>query len=575
MFLNQLNTIRDSMVRDLLRPQKILIAGNGVQNPEHLLSASEIQNGFFSTDVTVLTNQDGKNPTLLLDFGKEIHGGIKFITAACSSADGKRIRVTFGESVGEAMRDNFNGNGFSDHSVHQAAVKLPQSGDFEFGNTGFRFVRIELTDADSLIEIISIYGVFVHRDIEFKGKFECSDSLINDIYDTAAHTCFLNMQTYLWDGIKRDRVVWAGDMHPHIMALRTVFGNDPIVRESLKHVAGKYPPSAFPNGMVTYGMWWVMSLYDWYQYSGDKKLLDELADYLKSLLLSFANLINPDGSDSLGSVRRGYFFDWPTFEKPEAAAGVRALLSRALTAGAELCKILNENNLEEVCREKAKALNLYTASHINKNTYTDKNSWEKSKQAAAMMFLAGQLDKKRVANVLAYKNGYGLSVYMGYYILTAAAQSSGINIAAAMMKEYFGGMISAGATSFWEDFDVDWLKPGATIERVLQPGEYDIHGDNGAHCYESHRHSLCHAWGSGVAAFIAENILGVQILKPGCNEIRIAPQLGDLEWARGVYPTPHGNVNIEHIKENGKISTKITAPDEIEIKCENIKRRYR
>ena len=33
----------------------------------------------------------------------------------------------------------------------------------------------------------------------------------NDIYETAAHTGHLNMQKYLWDGVKRDRLSWAGD----------------------------------------------------------------------------------------------------------------------------------------------------------------------------------------------------------------------------------------------------------------------------------------------------------------------------------------------------------------------------
>ena len=32
------------------------------------------------------------------------------------------------------------------------------------------------------------------------------------------------MQDYLWDGIKRDRLVWIGDMHPETMTIGAVFG---------------------------------------------------------------------------------------------------------------------------------------------------------------------------------------------------------------------------------------------------------------------------------------------------------------------------------------------------------------
>ncbi|NLK39548.1 MAG: hypothetical protein GX303_04780 [Clostridiales bacterium] len=60
-------------------------------------------------------------------------------------------------------------------------------------------------------------------------SFECSDGCLNDIYNTAAYTCHLNMQTMLWDGIKRDRLVWVGDTHPEILAIRILFGNNELV----------------------------------------------------------------------------------------------------------------------------------------------------------------------------------------------------------------------------------------------------------------------------------------------------------------------------------------------------------
>ena len=58
------------------------------------------------------------------------------------------------------------------------------------------------------------------------------------------------------------------------------------------------------------------------------------------------------------------------------------------------------------------------------------------------------------------------------------------------------------------------------------------------------RHSLCHAWASGPAPFLAKYVLGVRILEPGCRKIAIRPNLGDLEWAEGTYPTPYGPVRI-------------------------------
>ena len=124
-----------------------------------------------------------------------------------------------------------------------------------------------------------------------------------------------------------------------------------------------------------------------------------------------------------------------------------------------------------------------------------------------------------------------------------------------------GAMLNAGATTFWEDFDLDWARDGARIDEVLAEGAYDIHGDNGKFCYVGLRHSLCHGWSAGPTAFLADTVLGIEILEAGCKKIAIKPQLGDLEWARGTYPTPYGDITVSVTRDGADIQ----APAEIEI----------
>ena len=69
-------------------------------------------------------------------------------------------------------------------------------------------------------------------------------------------------------------------------------------------------------------------------------------------------------------------------------------------------------------------------------------------------------------------------------------------------------MLSIGATTFFEDFDLKWLDSAGRIDSLSQPGQEDIHGDRGKHCYVGYRHSLCHGWASGVIAFIKEEVSG-------------------------------------------------------------------
>ena len=125
-----------------------------------------------------------------------------------------------------------------------------------------------------------------------------------------------------------------------------------------------------------------------------------------------------------------------------------------------------------------------------------------------------------------------------------------------MMEDYYGAMLEMGATSFWEDFDVDWTKGAAPVDRLPEPGEKDIHGDFGKHCYIGFRHSLCHAWSSGVIDYLVTRILGVRITAAGGKEVTVKPYaaFGDME---GVVPVGKGTVRVK--VEKGRVTATATA----------------
>ena len=99
---------------------------------------------------------------------------------------------------------------------------------------------------------------------------------------------------------------------------------------------------------------------------------------------------------------------------------------------------------------------------------------------------------------------YGMSTFMSYYILKAIA-SRDVKKAFEIMKEYYGAMLDVGATTFFEDFDMEWTKNCSRIDKFPKKNQDDIHGDFGKHCYVGFRHSLCHGWSSGVIKFIKEH----------------------------------------------------------------------
>jgi len=539
-----------------IAPQRIVWkeAKNGasIDNEINLLSSGIGQAELVNKNSCIFRSDDSENPAILLDFGKEIHGGIQIVTGYISTGNPAKIRIRFGESVSEAMSNIGEYGSTNDHAIRDIVMEIPRWGTLEYGNTGFRFVRIDLIDKNTEIQIKEIRAKLVYQDIPYLGSFKCNDELLNKIWITGAYTVHLNLQNYLWDGIKRDRLVWIGDIHPEVSTVNAVFGYNAAVPRSLDLARDITPLPHWMNGHSSYSLWWIITHKDWYMNNGDLEYLKEQKEYLIPLLRQLISMIDENGKENLNGIR---FLDWPSSENPEAIhAGLQALMIWAITDGMELCLVLNE---KETARECQKAINKLK-KHIPDSNY--------SKQAGALLALSGLIEPNE-ANSIITKNGiHDFSTFYGYYMLQALAKAENYEGALESIRNYWGGMLSVGATTFWEDFDIRWLENASPIDEMPQPGKKDIHADYGNYCYKGLRHSLCHGWASGPTAWLSEHILGVKILEPGCKKIKISPNLGGLEFVEGSYPTPFGVLEIKHTKSpDGKIKSNIKTPKGIKI----------
>jgi hypothetical protein len=521
----------------------------GVANAENLLKSHSGQ-AVLNEPMPPLVLQPGAG--VLLDFGVEIAGSVDLFTTMTASKDMPSVRVRFGESVAEAMSDIGERGAENDHALRDQVVKVPWLGKKSVGPSGFRFVRIDNADPKIDLQLSQVRAVLTIRDVPYIGSFKCSDERLNNIWRTGAYTVQLNMQDFLWDGVKRDRLVWLGDMHPEVSVIDSVFGYNEVVPKSLDMIRDVTPVSEWMNGISSYSMWWILIKKDWYIQHGNLGYLKEQKTYLTALLKRLTTYVGEDGRETLDGMR---FLDWPTADDKVAVhEGLQAMMTMTMEAGAELCQTLGDGDTAALC----------TATAAKLRKHQPESSGRKS--PAALLALAGFRDATEVSDNVLKKGGpTDLSTFYGFYVLKALAKSGDVDTGLDFISKYWGGMLEMGATTFWEDFDLAWTKDAGRIDELVQPGKRDLHGDFGAYCYVGFRHSFCHGWAGGPTAWLSANILGITPAAAGCAKVKIEPHLGHLDWVEGDYPTPRGPIHVRHEKQvDGSIKSAVKLPGGVE-----------
>jgi hypothetical protein len=131
---------------------------------------------------------------------------------------------------------------------------------------------------------------------------------------------------------------------------------------------------------------------------------------------------------------------------------------------------------------------------------------------------------------------------MRFYELEALCAMGEQDYVLKEMKNYWGGMLKLGATSFWEEYNP--AKSGAE--------HYAMYG-------REFGKSLCHAWGASPIYLLGKYYLGVKPVSPGYTTYTIEPQLGGLQWMQGKVPTPAGEIELyvstDQVKVKGAAGT--------------------
>jgi len=525
--------------------------GGRIERPENLLKRDGRRVVFVPA-----RESDGKGkPFVILDFGREIAGGV---TVYGTGAGGGRalFHVQVGESYSEVTHPAVNAHGW-----YETTATLGADKPIRIAGTAFRFCKLTLLESEGPAEVDAVVGDFRYYPVSYRGGFACSDPLLTRIWWTAAYTVHLCMQDGIWDAPKRDRMEWMGDVHPQARVIYYAFGDTNLLKKTLTRLRGPIEMSAEINGIPAYTMWWVITLRDLYDFTGDRSYLESMHERLVAACEWIAGDLDERG---LFAARHGgwTFLDWGHLSGEDCLAGTHMLAVKALADGACLCRALGDGANARRFERVAEAARRAALEHL---LDPETGCFTTRKQINALAVFSGvargETAQRINREVLARGDDQLITPYYNYYVLLARADARDHQGALDLIRRYWGAMLEAGATTFWEVFDERWLTRPSGIEGPGPESAPDTHANLDALAYRGYRISLCHGWSAGPAAWLSAEVLGVKPKKPGFDEVEVLPHLCDLRWAEGRVPTPHGTIRVRHEVSGDRFRSEISLPE--------------
>jgi alpha-L-rhamnosidase len=468
------------------------------------------------------------NAGFVSDFGKETFGFVKL-----HGLKGKgKLTIYYGESKEEALSTDK----CETLDVFELDLSSKKDSVMELSKA-FRYVNYQ---TEGSVSVDSISMLYEYSPVAERGSFNSSDAELNKIYDVAKYTFHLNTREFFIDGIKRDRWVWSGDAYQSYLMNYYSFFDAPTVKRTLLAQRGKDPVTAHINTIMDYSFYWFLGIYDYYKFTGDQKFVSEIYPRMKSLMEYINGRQNKNG---LLEWMPGdwIFIDWADKLSKEGEVSFEQLL---------YCRSLETMALCATLAGDAAGAAVYTKQATGLRAKIFDLYWNKDKHALVHSRIAG----KQTDNVTRYANMFGIffdyftpeqklevkqyvllnnninkitTPYMRFYELEALCAMGEQPYVLKEMKNYWGGMLKLGATSFWEEYNPD----KKDTEHLAMYGR-------------PFGKSLCHAWGASPIYLLGKYYLGVKPLTAGYQTYTIEPNLGGLAWMEGKVPTPNGDISV-------------------------------
>lgn len=194
----------------------------------------------------------------VFDMGQNISGYIRLTVAG---EKGDLLTIRYAEELTEDKKlwnnnmdvypSYLQNEGFQTDKFICSGEKFTWSPMFTYH--GFRYIEI---DGLKSLENTVVEAVFVHQDVERRTEFECSDEVINKLFEAGVKSTYSNMFYSLTDCPTREKMAWTNDFMSSTEQLLVNFKSVKLLEKYQQDVFDAMLPDGTLPGIIPSAGWW-------------------------------------------------------------------------------------------------------------------------------------------------------------------------------------------------------------------------------------------------------------------------------------------------------------------------------
>ena len=365
---------------------------------------------------------------------------------------------------------------------------------------------------------------------EPSGGFACGDARKERLWRTGVETLRLCTRTFLIDGIKRDRLPWAGDLAVEILAEAYSFGDPEPIKRTLAVLGSGDVKDGHVNGIAGYSLWWVIGHDLLQRYFGEP---DFLRLHYPRICARMDEIATHEDERGFFAKDLGWdFIDWQGRKGGSLKSEItlQAIYFGTLRAAARLAERTGDAKRAAEWRAKAEELGVRILAA----------GMDATRHARMMAIVFGLVEGEAAARYAKEIAADDLpptgTPYMAAFEVMALVKGGETAAALKKFESVWGAMLDFGADAYWEGWNAE---------------------DKGDEVYEYYGRpfakSLCHAWSSGPAFLIPGTFLGVRPTADGWKTWEANPAAPEFAPNAKV-KVPAKSGTLEVMIQNGKVS---------------------